>query len=360
MNKTTPIIALKRRDRIEGAEKFLRSGYRLVGRHSAVKICHWTKSALRGGKLCYKSWYGVESHRCLQMTPALQYCNMACVFCWRFHTINRTRPYEGDWDTPEKILDEMIMQQRQLLSGFKGNPRVSREKFEEALIPTNMAISLDGEPTIYPYLAELIKLAHARGMTTFLVTNGTMPEKLEELLEKGAEPTNLYISFYGPDKETHVRVNVPLIPDSWERVWRSLEIMPRFRSRKVIRLTLVKGLNMKDPEKYAKAIERARPDFVECKGYVHVGESQKRLTKWHMPSMEDLESFAERLMELTGLVKAARDEPSRVVLLANPNSPYYLQLKERLAKLEHMEVQGNEEGQYSCGEGSLGLVSPRI
>jgi hypothetical protein len=76
--------------------------------------------------------------------------------------------------------------------------------------------------------------------------------------------------------------------------------------------------------------------------------------------MEDLESFAERLMELTGLVKAARDEPSRVVLLANPNSPYYLQLKERLAKLEHMEVQGNEEGQYSCGEGSLGLVSPRI
>ncbi|MEM1922178.1 MAG: 4-demethylwyosine synthase TYW1 [Nitrososphaerota archaeon] len=338
------------RQGVWGAEKFVRSGYRIVGRHSAVKVCHWTKSALKGGKACYKSWYGVESHRCLQMTPSLQYCNMACVFCWRFHTINRGQPYNGDWEPPEAILEAMIAEQRKLLSGFKGNPKVSRTKFNEAMYPTNIAISLDGEPTTYPYLAELIRLARQRRMTTFLVTNGTMPERLEELLTKDSEPTNLYISFYGPDKETHLAVNKPLIPDSWERVWRSLSIMRLFKCRKVIRLTLVKYLNLKSPEKYAEAIKVATPDFVECKGYVHVGESQKRLTRDHMPTMEDLTAFAEELMRLTGYVFVARDEASKVVLLANPSSPYYLEAKERL-KLTDVGGKTHEEGvTEGCGE----------
>ncbi|MEM4417777.1 MAG: 4-demethylwyosine synthase TYW1, partial [Nitrososphaerota archaeon] len=62
------------RDEVKHLETVLEAGYRVVGRHSAVKVCHWTKSALRGGKMCYKSWYGIESHRCIQMTPSVQYC----------------------------------------------------------------------------------------------------------------------------------------------------------------------------------------------------------------------------------------------------------------------------------------------
>lgn len=328
---------------VREAGKFIQSGYRLVGAHSAVKVCHWTKSALRGGKYCYKSWYGVESHRCLQMTPSLQYCNMACVFCWRFHTINRGMPFSGEWDRPEELLDAMIIEQRKLLSGFKGNPKVNRMKFDEAMYPTNVAISLDGEPTIYPYLADFIKLARNRGMTTFLVTNGTMPERLEELLEQGAEPTNLYISFYGPDKETHLSVNKPLLPDSWERVWKSLSLMPRFKCRKVLRLTLVKFLNLKAPERYAEAVKVAQPDFVECKGYVHVGESQKRLTRDHMPTMEDLMSFARELMLHTGYVYAAHDEASKVVLIANPSSPYFTELQTRLKKLRESNPEASQD-----------------
>lgn len=346
-------VAAQRRRVRQGvleADKFTRSGYRIVGKHSAVKICHWTKSALKGGKSCYKSWYGVESHRCLQMTPSLQYCNMACVFCWRFHTINRGQPYNGEWESPEALLDAMISEQRKLLSGFKGNPKVPRKKFDEAMVPTNIAISLDGEPTIYPHLAELIKLARRRGMTTFLVTNGTMPERLEELLLKDAEPTNLYISFYGPDKETHLSVNKPLIPDSWERVMRSLSVMPRFKCRKVIRLTLVKYLNLRNPEEYAEAIMQAKPDFVECKGYVHVGESQKRLSREHMPTMDDLMIFAEELMRHTGYVMVARDDASKVVLLANPESQYYLESKKRLATANTGgDIEIGEEI-VSCGE----------
>lgn len=305
---------------VKALQRLRKSGYRIVGIHSAVKICHWTKSVLRGGKNCYKRWYGVESHRCLQMTPSVQYCNMMCVFCWRFHTINRVETYSGDWDRPEELLDGLIVEQRQLLSGFKGNPKVDRRLFEEAMEPKHMAISLDGEPTLYPYLAELIKLAGKRGMTTFLVTNGTMPERLKELLERDAEPTNLYISLYGPDKETHLIACNPLIPDSWERLMESLKLMPSFKCRKVIRLTLVKGYTMKSPEKYAELIKVARPDFVECKGYMHVGESQKRLPREAMPSMDEIREFAEELRKQLGYLWVDEDMASRVVLLGNPRS----------------------------------------
>lgn len=59
------------------------SGYRIIGSHSGVKLCRWTKSMLRGRGGCYKhSFYGIESHRCMETTPSLA-CANKCVFCWR-------------------------------------------------------------------------------------------------------------------------------------------------------------------------------------------------------------------------------------------------------------------------------------
>lgn len=57
-----------------------------TGSHSGVKMCRWTKSMLRGRGGCYKhSFYGIESHRCMETTPSLA-CANKCVFCWRHHT----------------------------------------------------------------------------------------------------------------------------------------------------------------------------------------------------------------------------------------------------------------------------------
>ena len=316
---------------IKDVERLRKAGYRVVGRHSAVKICHWTKSVLRGGKNCYKGWYGIRSHRCLQMTPSLQYCNLMCIFCWRHHTINRVEAYSGDWDPPEEILDGLIKEQRQLLSGFKGNPKVDRKLFEEAMEPKHIAISLDGEPTLYPYLADFIKLARRRGMTTFLVTNGTNPDALKKLVDEDAQPTNLYISLYGPDLETHRRIARPLIPDSWQRLLKSLKVMREFdKSRKIIRLIMIREYTMHSPEKYAELIKIADPDFVECKGYMHVGESQKRLRKEHMPTLDEIREFAKKLGSYLGYEYLAEDYPSRVSLLANQQSKFYEEVKQRV------------------------------
>merc|ERR1711971_91940 len=67
-------------------EQLTKEGYKIVGSHSAVKLCRWTKHQLRGRGGCYKhSFYGIESHRCMEATPSLA-CANKCVFCWRHHT----------------------------------------------------------------------------------------------------------------------------------------------------------------------------------------------------------------------------------------------------------------------------------
>jgi len=325
---------------VMGAEllKLRKAGYRIVGKHSAVKICHWTKSVLKGGKNCYKGWYGVRSHRCLQMTPTLQYCNMMCLFCWRHHTMNRLAGPVEEWDEPLEVFKGLIREQRQLLSGFKGNPIVDKKLFEEAMEPKHMAISLDGEPTLYPYLGDLIKLARSIGMTTFLVTNGTNPARLRELIKEDAEPTNLYISFYGPDPESHRRICRPLIRDSWEKLIDSLKIMREYRSsRRVVRLIMIKEYTIRDPDKYAEIIKIAEPDFIECKGYMHVGESQKRLKRENMPSIDEIRDFAKKLASLIGYEYLAEDYPSRVSLLANPLSSHYDEVRLNALKLSSSE-----------------------
>jgi len=313
---------------LEAARKYLRAGYALVGRHSAVEVCRWTKSALKGGHMCYKRWYGVRSHRCVQMTPVLNFCNFACVFCWRPHVEGRFEiPAGWRWDEPADIVEGAIYAQRKLLSGFKGNPQTTMERFLEAMHPRHMAISLDGEPALYPKLAELIREVKARGMTAFLVTNSSVPSRLQELIEKGAEPTNLYVSVYGPNPEVFEKAARPLTPKAWELVMETLDLLPRFSTRTIMRLTMVKGLNMVEPEGYAKLIERAQPKFVELKGYTWVGESQKRLPITAMPRLGELEAFAGRLAELTGYRIKVSDEKSRVVMLVRDEETWEWNLK---------------------------------
>lgn len=49
-----------------------KQGYKIVGTHSGVKLCRWTKSMLRGRGGCYKhTFYGIASHRCMELTPSL-------------------------------------------------------------------------------------------------------------------------------------------------------------------------------------------------------------------------------------------------------------------------------------------------
>jgi len=292
-----------------------RPGYVRVGHNSAVEICRWTRSAILGGGACYKRWYGVSSHRCIQMTPNVGLCNFQCPFCWRPHG-GRGGPVA--WDEPDAVVEGMIEAQRRLLIGYKGNPSVDGRRFLEAMFPRHVAISLDGEPTIYPRLQELIAAIRGRGMTAFLVTNGSMPRRLRELLG-GAPPHNLYISLYGPSESVFSAAARPLFDGAWGRVMESISMMGDFEDRgsnTILRLTLVKGLNIADPDGYAAAIRRGMPMFVELKGYTWVGGSTGRLRIDAMPSLDDLRAFASEVESRTGYRTAEVDSRSRVIMLA--------------------------------------------
>lgn len=288
----------------------IKQQYRLYKDHAAVKLCHWMKESMIHERHCYKQdFYGIQSHRCLQMTPAINECSHQCTFCWRV----QGRDFEvKDWAEPKEMLDELIAQQRLLISGFKGDPRCSKQMFEEASNPNQVAISLAGEPITYPYLSDFIKECHGRGMTTFMVTNGTYPDQLEALDEL---PRQLYVTVAAPNEQVYKQVCRPKIGDGWERLMRTLEIFPSLETRTVIRHTLVKDLNYGWIDDYAKLDKIGDPVLIEPKGYVFVGGSRERLHITNMPSFEEIKEFSRALGDRVGMSLIKERADSRVVLL---------------------------------------------
>jgi len=291
-----------------------------------VKSCRWLYQSLVHNRPCYKQqFYGIKSHRCIQMTPTVAQCDLRCSFCWRIQSgdfkIKWDELASSKWDDPETIVAECIKTQRKLVSGYKGNPHVTAHKFREASEPKHVAISLAGEPTMYPLLNGLIECFNKRGLTTFLVSNGTNPDALTQL---STEPTQLYISLCAPDEETFTKVCRPQIPDAWKKLKQTLSILTTFKCPTVLRLTLTKHLNLKNPERYARLIEKANPTYVEPKAYMHVGFSRLRLDFENMPPHKEIREFAAQLAKETGYKMLQEAPESRVVLLSRLEKPIML------------------------------------
>mgnify|MGYP001562268113 CR=1 FL=1 len=288
--------------------------YRMVGHHSAVKVCGWTKNMLRGEGGCYKfKFYGIRSHQCMQMTVNFS-CANRCTFCWRGYKAPVSREWNWEVDSPDFIIDESLAAHEKLLAGFGGNEKVSKAAFEQSKHVGHVALSLTGEPIAYPRINELCQRFHAKRISTFLVTNAQFPEAIKNLYTI----TQLYLSLDAPTKELLKQIDIPLFPDYWERYTQSLDNVAQKKYRKTARLTIVKGINDVEPQKYAELIRRGDFDFVEIKGYMHVGESQKRLERKNMPTHEEVKAFGMRVLEeLNADYEFASEHiPSDVILLA--------------------------------------------
>lgn len=297
--------------------------YAIVGEHSAVQVCRWTKKSLRNEGVCYKEkFYGIKSHLCCQMSPAVMWCPNQCLHCWRAIELTIGDKLNGA-DSPKEIVDGCIEAQRKLLLGFKKLPsskgnRVSKadmKKLGEAQEPMQFAISLSGEPMIYENIGGLIEELSSRGKTSFLVTNGLYPEKLKELKEKNQLPTQLYISVNAPNKKLYDKIHRSSMENAWEKLNESLELISEMDCRRVMRINLVKDLNMGRVEEYAELVKKANPTFIEVKGFMSVGFARKRLGYDKMPTHKDIQEFSEKLAEATGLKILDEKIESRVVLL---------------------------------------------
>ncbi|MFA6329301.1 MAG: 4-demethylwyosine synthase TYW1 [Candidatus Micrarchaeia archaeon] len=305
----------------EQLRRLEKAGYELVGkrRHSAVKVCHWCKKAVLNGGSCYKNkFYGISSEQCVQFTPALPFCTQKCVFCWR-DPASYSAEWMGGVDDAKEVAEGAIKAQLHNLNGFPGNTNVDMAAWKRSQQPKHVAISLAGEPCLYPQLPELIKEFHSMGLTTFLVSNGTRPEMFERLAGETALPTQLYLSLAAYDQFSHEKILLPQEPGTWKKYEESLELMASLKkkTRTVLRMTLMKNLNMSDAaiDGFSKLIEMADADYVEAKSYMHVGASYMILEKDEMPAQQQIGDFSQKLAQKTGYIVTDEHGPSAVTLL---------------------------------------------
>ncbi|MDT8357077.1 MAG: 4-demethylwyosine synthase TYW1 [Methanomicrobiaceae archaeon] len=290
----------------EACRALKKQGYQFFNPQSsaALKPCMWNKRALRGGDMCYKHhFYGIESHRCVQMTPTLR-CNQRCLFCWRSMEHEVREEQEID---PAEMVASLRRLQKKALSGFKVSRYVSEQRFCEALDPTMVAISLSGEPTCYSPLPEFIRMLSGEGYITFLVSNGTRPWVIE-----ACNPTQTYISLDAPDRETYLSVCRPK-GDYWEEIQQSLALLGGRRS--AIRITVVHDLNDHSPGKYAAMIQDSGSRYVEVKGYMYLGYSRRRLSRSHMPEHAHVKAFANEIAKYCDYEITNESPISRVVCM---------------------------------------------
>ena len=60
-----------------------------------------------------------------------------------------------------------------------GVPGVRPERLEEGMWPKHCALSLVGEPIMYPRINDLVALLHNSHISTFLVTNAQFPDAIK-------------------------------------------------------------------------------------------------------------------------------------------------------------------------------------
>ena len=399
-------------------QKYVKTTYRIVGKnkHSSIKPCHWLEQRLltgRDNRNCYKEIFGIKSHRCLQNTPSLPFCNHQCVFCWRDIEIGSlSSEFIVEPDEPKFLVDELIRHHRDIITNhlplrryldnyeamidilhymllhegnhdidaLSGGIQISKNKIEralnllknqsfirpsddtlkhfkidddiirsidtreevellinrelttpdeimqahsEALRPNHAAISLDGEPMLYPLMSDFVKEFKGRNMTTFIVTNGTLPERIKNL---SVYPSQLYITLPAPNEQLYKKICRPMIKNGWPKIMDTMNLIESLSSRTLVRLTAVKDLNINENllNEYFKIIEKANPNFFEIKGFTLQAKallinerlkSNKPLQDY-FPEYDFLENIALKFEEISNFPLIYKNKASRDFLFA--------------------------------------------
>ncbi|MFX0179889.1 MAG: radical SAM protein [Candidatus Hodarchaeota archaeon] len=402
----------------EFVETYTKTTYRIIGnnKHTAIKPCHWLEQRLmtgRDNRNCYKGVFGVKSHRCLQNTPSLPFCNHQCVFCWRDIEMGGLgSEFIVKPDDPKELIEEMIRHQQDIiknhlplrryldnyeimidilhfmlkdnteqdvnslskilhisknkieravnllknqdfvkstddtLKNFRLDKEISccidsREEIEtlinreltnpddimqthsEAMYPNHAAISLDGEPLLYPMMSDLVREFRNNGMTSFIVTNGTLPEKLERL---DSLPSQLYLTLPAPNEQLYKKICRPMIRNGWDRIIASLDLFESLSCRSLVRLTAVKELNISEKliKDYIKLVDKANPNFFEIKGFTLQAKAlliKNRLNsdtplQDFFPEYDYLEKIAHKFEVMGNFPLIYKNEASRDFLFA--------------------------------------------
>ncbi len=402
----------------EFVEAYTKTTYRIVGnnKHSAIKPCHWLEQKLmtgRDNRNCYKGVFGIQSHRCLQNSPSMPFCNHQCVFCWRDIELGSLGgDFSVEPDEPKELVDEMFRHHRDIIENHLPlrryldnyeimldilnymllhnnteninslpktlhvsknkierafnllknqqfltasdnslrNYRVdneisccidSREEVEtliqrelttpdeimqahgEAMNPNHAAISLDGEPLLYPNISGLVEEFRNRDMTTFIVSNGTLPKVINNM---DSLPSQLYVTLPAPNENLYKKVCRPMVKHGWQNLIETLDLLDSLSCRTLVRLTAVKNLNINEEliREYVNLVEKANPHFFEIKGFTLQAKAllisermkEKKPLQYYFPDYDYLEKIALKFEEIGNFSLIYTNEASRDFLFA--------------------------------------------
>jgi len=255
-------------------------------------------------------------------------CANKCVFCWRHHTNPVAKEWKWKIDDPEFLVKGAIENHHLLIKSLRGIPGVQPENFLEAQTIKHCALSLVGEPIMYPHINKFVELLHEKHISTFMVTNAQFPDQLEALVPV----TQLYLSIDAGTKDSLKAVDRPLFPDFWDRFLGCIDRLKHKGQRTVFRLTLVKEHNMEEILNYAELVLRGVPDLIEVKGVTFCGDSPTsnltiKNTPRHLEVVEfckDLCAAANKLVnpEEAFYELSCEHEHSLCVLMANKKKFY--------------------------------------
>lgn len=223
------------------------------------------------------------------------------------HTSARTKLEQG---TPvEDIIEQSITTEKEI-----------RQAHEEAYKPSHAAISLGGEPVLYPFISEFVAEFRHRHFTTFIVTNGTRSDIIKKM---DTLPTQLYVSMPVDSPEEYMRICRPGHEKQWKGFLETLELLSTLSCRTCIRITAIQSLNMERAEGFARLIEHANPDFIDLKAFTLEAASLLIGKRLHanssggsfQPTFGELQAFAQRLSETGHFPILEQVKKSRDILL---------------------------------------------
>ena len=100
----------------------------------------------------------------------------------------------------------------------------------------------------------------------------------------------------------------------WENILESLYLLKSFK-RTAIRLTLVKNMNMFNPEEYALHLADKEFNFLEHKSAMPIGDAKYRMEYSEMPTHEEIKKFAEKICSINQWKIIDEKPESKVVLV---------------------------------------------
>ena len=193
----------------------------------------------------------------------------------------------------------------------------------EAMNPNHAAISLDGEPLLYPNISGLVEEFRNRNMTTFIVTNGTLPHVINNM---DSLPTQLYVTLPAPNEHLYKKVCRPMVKQGWDNLMKTLDHLSSLSCRTLVRLTAVKNLNLNEGliEEYVKLIQKTNPHFFEIKGFTLQAKAllirdrmkENKSIQYYFPEYDYLEQIALKFEEIGNFPLIYTNKASRDFLFA--------------------------------------------